>query len=192
MAQSPTRRGLFAALGPLPLAALLPAATASAQPRLPQLRSFDFTPYRRDAGRGMDCPADWAHVDAELIAQCDRMVEARAELLRLYCGKNSPDDPDNHPVIGPRIAALDAVEDELMPLLAGMRASSLACAEAMARVALIFAEREANWQVPEHGREWPGMAAVEWLAGDDFYRWAATHPSERTDAPPPPVRRAVA
>jgi hypothetical protein len=176
MAQSPTRRGLLAA------AAVSPLAAIPTFPRNPA----------RTRGPDLDCPADWAHVDAELIAQCDRLVEARAEVLRIYCGQGAVDEPDDDPVIGPRLAAMDAVEDELMPLIAGMRASSLACAEAMARVAMLFPECGDRWQEPEHPREWPGMAAVEWLVGDDFYRWAATHPEHRSDTPPPPVRRGVA
>jgi hypothetical protein len=52
--------------------------------------------------------------------------------------------PDDHPVVGPRLTELDAIEDEIMPLINGMRPHSLGCAEAMARVALIFAERDNN------------------------------------------------
>jgi hypothetical protein len=177
-----------AALGPL--AALFSAPGASAQLGLRTLRDFDFAPYRLPADA--ESPEASAEADARLIELCDQMVEARAEFLDLYCGKGSPSDPDNHPVIGPRLKTLDAIEDTIVPQLRGMRAQSLACAEAMARVALLFAERDIDWQVPEEGRGWPGMAAIEWLAGDDFCHWAATHPQHRTQTPPPPLRRAGA
>jgi hypothetical protein len=166
MAQTPSRRGLLSAAAMAPLAAFLG-------------RSAHAAPARSEGV--------WdAAVDAELIAHCDRLVESRAELERLYSGPNSPADPDNDPIIGPRLAALDAVEDEVLPLLAGMRAETWACAEAMARVAYIFVERDYEGLIEETGREWPGVAAIEWLVGDEFYRWAAEHPGWRSVHIPAP------
>ncbi len=160
MAQKPSRRGLLSLAAVAPLAAL-----------------------------GAPVPTAAADGDQELIDACDRLVAARAEMLHLYAGPGSPADPDNHPIVGPKLDALDAVEDELLPRLTGMRANSVACAEAMARVALIFADCDRDYQVPERGREWPITVAARWLAGVEFSRWATTSPQFRDRTPPPPVRR---
>jgi len=186
---APSRRGLLAVTGLAPF-----TGAGATQPGHRVLRSFDFSPYRLEgADEGdADRPEFCDSIDAELIALCDLMAESRAESIRLYCGKDSPSDPDSHPVIGPRLAELDAIEDTVVPRLCGMRARSLACAEAMARVALLFAARDQDGNLMEKGRDWPAMAALEWLAGDGFSTWAAADPADRADDPPPPVRRAAA
>jgi hypothetical protein len=93
-------------------------------------------------------------------------------------------------VTGPQIAALNALEDELLLRIEGIGVHTLAGAEAMARAGLMLVERYADGQPVRHGRDWPGTAAAEWLAGREFCQWAATHPRYRTKGVPPPVRRA--
>jgi hypothetical protein len=126
------------------------------------------------------------HPDAELIHLCDQVVILRSRFLQLYCGPDSPDDPDGHPMIGPQIDALSDRQDAIEQRLANMRPVMLEGARAMARAALACnPERDRDYNlIVDSSATGITISALEWLAPEHAV-WFATPPAVRDFANPP-------
>jgi hypothetical protein len=112
------------------------------------------------------------------------MLEAEATFLRLFSGPDRPggadDDPDDDPVVGPQLAALDDERHDILKRLLAMKPTTLAGARALACLGIGLAERDLDGGfLNTADRDRPLYIAMEWLAGPDHTAWWATDPKVR-------------